>query len=191
MIAAEDEFRNVRRPRWPSTVVAGIRALALMKPAAASRRAAATRILRDPVGEVMIVRREPRIAFRVVENQMNYAYLGDRLSQSAADNFPVFVADLCAAPTPPTSLRRPDRCSRTGRRRRVRIPQLAGPARLRDPSPALELVQPRSRRAVAHCRPGHETLIDEPEPAMMLAPTTRSIPSPINRAMPMGNIGER
>ncbi len=27
---------------------------------------------------------------------MNYAYLGERLSQSAAENFPVFVADLCA-----------------------------------------------------------------------------------------------
>ena len=27
---------------------------------------------------------------------MNYAYLGERLSQTAADNFPVFVADLCA-----------------------------------------------------------------------------------------------
>ena len=27
---------------------------------------------------------------------MNYAYLGDRLSQSAAENFPVFLADLCA-----------------------------------------------------------------------------------------------
>ena len=83
-------------PRWPSTVVSGIRALVLMKPQPSSRRARATRIPRDPVGEVIIVRREPRIAFRVVENQMNYAYLGRRLSQSAAENFPVFLADLCA-----------------------------------------------------------------------------------------------
>ena len=67
-----------------------------MKPQPSSRRARATRIPRDPVGEVIIVRRDPRIAFRVVENQMNYAYLGDRLSQSAAENFPVFLADLCA-----------------------------------------------------------------------------------------------
>jgi hypothetical protein len=95
-IVAEDEYRNVQAPRWPSTVVAGIRALALMKPRFPGRRARATRIPRDPVGEVIIVRREPRIAFRIVESQMNYAYLGDRLSQSAADNFPVFVADLCA-----------------------------------------------------------------------------------------------
>ena len=95
-IAAEDEYRNVYAPRWPSTVVAGFRALVLMKPSPSSRRARATRIPRDPVGEVIIVRRDPRVAFRVVENQMNYAYLGRRLSQSAADNFPVFVADLCA-----------------------------------------------------------------------------------------------
>ena len=27
---------------------------------------------------------------------MNYAYLGQRLTQSAAENFPIFLADLCA-----------------------------------------------------------------------------------------------
>jgi len=27
---------------------------------------------------------------------MNYAYLGDRLSTSASENFPVLIADLCA-----------------------------------------------------------------------------------------------
>jgi hypothetical protein len=95
-IAAEDEYRNVAAPRWPSAVVSGFRALVLMKPQSSSRRARATRIPHDPVGEVIIVRRDPRIAFRVIENRMNYAYLGRRLSQSAAENFPVFLADLCA-----------------------------------------------------------------------------------------------
>jgi hypothetical protein len=95
-ISAEDEFRNVHGPRWPSTVVSGIRALALMKPQPVSRRARAARVPRDPVGEAIIVRRDPRIAFRVVENQMSYTYLGKRLSHSAAENFPVFLADLCA-----------------------------------------------------------------------------------------------
>ena len=95
-IVRDDEFRNVYAPRWPSTVVSGLRALALMKPRPISRRARATRIARDPLGEVLIVRRDPRLAFRVVENQMNYAYLGRRLSHSAAENFPIFVADLCA-----------------------------------------------------------------------------------------------
>jgi hypothetical protein len=95
-IAAEDEFRNVYAPKWPSTVVSGLRALVLMKPQPSSRRARASRIPRDPIGEVIVVRREPRIAFRIVENRMNYAYLGKRLTQSAAENFPIFVADLCA-----------------------------------------------------------------------------------------------
>jgi hypothetical protein len=95
-VAAEDEFRQVQSPHWPSTVVAGIRALALMKPKPSPRHSRATRIPRDPVGEAIIVRREPRIAFRVVENQMSYAYLGERRSNSAAENFPILVADLCA-----------------------------------------------------------------------------------------------
>jgi hypothetical protein len=95
-ISNEDEFRNVHGPRWPSTVVSGIRALALMKPQPASRHSRAARIPRDPVGEAIIVRRDPRIAFRVVENQMSYAYLGKRLSHSSAENFPVFLSDLCA-----------------------------------------------------------------------------------------------
>jgi len=95
-IMAEDEFRQIQSPRWPSAVVSGIRALALMKPRPYSRLSRAARIPRDPVGEVVIVRRDPRIAFRVVENHMNYAYLGERRSHSAAENFPIFVADLCA-----------------------------------------------------------------------------------------------
>ncbi len=95
-IAFDDEFRRDPSPRWPSPVVAGIRALALMKPSPAGRRIRAQRVIHDPVCEVLIVRRDPRISFRVVENQMNYAYLGEKLSQSAAENFPVFLADLCA-----------------------------------------------------------------------------------------------
>ena len=66
-------------------------------PGRMDRLSRAQRIPRDPVGEVLIVRRDPRIAFRVVENQMNYAYLGNRLKQSAAENFPVFLADLVRA----------------------------------------------------------------------------------------------
>jgi hypothetical protein len=95
-IAPEDEYRKDPSPRWPSPVVAGIRALALMKPSPSGRRVRSQRVPRDPVCEALIVRRDPRIVFRVVESQMNYAYLGDRLSQTAAENFPVFLADLCS-----------------------------------------------------------------------------------------------
>jgi hypothetical protein len=95
-ISGEDEFRDVSKPRWPSAVISGIRALALQKPRPLDRHSRASRIPRDPVAEVLIVRRDPRIAFRVVENQMNYSYLGKRLMKSAAENFPIFLADICA-----------------------------------------------------------------------------------------------
>ncbi len=95
-IGGDDEFRSGHSPRWPTVVVAGIRALALMKPQPSSRLGRAARIPRDPVGEVIVVRRDPRVAFRAIETQMNYGYLGKRRSQSAAENFPIFVADLCA-----------------------------------------------------------------------------------------------
>jgi hypothetical protein len=95
-ITTDDEYRDVQPARWPSLVVSGIRALAFRKPRPMHRASRSHRVPRDPVGEILIVRRDPRIAFRVVENQMNYAYLGDRLQGTAAENFPLFLADLCA-----------------------------------------------------------------------------------------------
>ena len=95
-ISAEDEFRNVSPPAWISGLTMGLRTLALRRAKLPPRRNRARRVPRDPLGEVVIVRRDPLIAFRAVETQMNYAYLGPRLSTSAAENFPVFVADLCA-----------------------------------------------------------------------------------------------
>ncbi len=106
-IAAEDEYRNVAAPAWPSAVITGLRALTFRKPDPGFRRARAQRVVRDPVSELILVRREPLIAFRIVETQMNYAYLGDRLSPSSAENFPLLVAEVCARAdnavlTPPT-----------------------------------------------------------------------------------------
>jgi hypothetical protein len=95
-IEAEDEFRNVHPPSWTSALMAGFQALTRRPGRLPPRRARAQRIPRDPVGEVIIVRRDPLIAFRIVENQMNYAYLGERLNPSAAENFPLLVADLVA-----------------------------------------------------------------------------------------------
>lgn len=95
-IGGSDEFRGPAAPRWPSAVVTGIRAIALRKPRPSDRRSRSQRTPRDPVGEVLVVRRDPRLAFRFAEDQMNYSYLGDRLAGSAAENFPVFLADLCA-----------------------------------------------------------------------------------------------
>lgn len=105
-IRTEDEFHRVIPPGWSTALAAGLRT-ALRRPGRTPRRARAQRILRDPVGEVIIVRRDPLIAFRAVETKMSYAYLGDRLRPSAAENFPQFVADLVASAdrayiTPPT-----------------------------------------------------------------------------------------
>lgn len=95
-IEAEDEFHSVRPPKWPSAAVAALRALALSNPRPFQRKSRAMRVPRDPVGEVIIVRNDPLLALRVVETQMNYSYLGDRLKHAAAENFPIFVSDLVA-----------------------------------------------------------------------------------------------
>ena len=92
-VSADDEFRDVTPPGWINALSTGFRA-ALGKAPRTARKSRAMRVPRDPVGEVIVVRRDPRLAFRVVENKMNYGYLGDRLSQSASENFPQLVGDL-------------------------------------------------------------------------------------------------
>lgn len=89
---ADEQPGSGPTPRWPSAMVAGVRAMALRRPKALNVRT--PRPAREPVAEVIVVRESPRVAFRFVENQMNYAYLGDRLRDSAVENFPLFLADL-------------------------------------------------------------------------------------------------
>jgi hypothetical protein len=95
-IEAEDEFRGTVPPSFGSVLATGFQAMLRRHGRLPPRRARAMRIPRDPVGEVIIVRRDPLLAFRIVEGQMNYAYLGERLKPAASENFPVFVADLVA-----------------------------------------------------------------------------------------------
>ncbi len=92
-VSADDEYRNVTPPGWVNAISTGFRA-AIGRAPRTARKSRAMRISRDPIGEVIIVRRDPRLAFRVIESKMNYGYLGDRLQPSAAGNFPLFVADL-------------------------------------------------------------------------------------------------
>jgi hypothetical protein len=94
-IMLADEFRNVAPPGWAAAISTGLNAMIGRAPRSL-RKQRAMRIPHDPVAEVHIVRRDPRVCFRIIENQMNYAALGDRLSTSAAENFPVFLADLCS-----------------------------------------------------------------------------------------------
>jgi hypothetical protein len=95
-IEAEDEFRAVRPPNWPSAARAAFRAVTLRNPHPFERKSRAMRVPRDPVGELILIRKDPRVAFRVIESQMNYAYLGERLSPSAAVNFPILLAEIVA-----------------------------------------------------------------------------------------------
>jgi hypothetical protein len=92
-IATEDEFRDVTPPGWINALSSGFRA-AIGRAPRTARKSRAMRVPRDPIGEVIIVRRDPRLAFRIIENKMNYGYLGDRLAPSAAENFPKLVGDL-------------------------------------------------------------------------------------------------
>lgn len=106
LIIQDDEYRDVAPPGWVNAVSGGLNALIGRAPASA-RRQRAMRIPRDPAAEAILVRRDPRVALRIVATQMNYASLGDRLRPSAAENFPILLTDLCARAeqayvTPPT-----------------------------------------------------------------------------------------
>ncbi len=92
-VEVPDEFRDVHPPSWVSAATSGLRAI-LRKPQSQARRRRATRIMHEPRGEVLLVRRDPMICFRVIENQMNYAYLGEGLRPSASENFPLLLKDL-------------------------------------------------------------------------------------------------
>jgi hypothetical protein len=94
-IMLEDEFRDVSPPGWAAAISTGLNAMIGRAPRAV-RRARAMRIPHVPVGQVYIVRRDPRVCFRIIENQMNYASLGENRRSSAAENFPLFLAELCS-----------------------------------------------------------------------------------------------
>jgi hypothetical protein len=63
LIDAEDEFRDVSPPSWISAINSSARLMMGRNPASA-RRTRAMRITREPVPEVLIVRKEPRITIR-------------------------------------------------------------------------------------------------------------------------------
>ena len=92
-IALDDADRPVTPPGWVNALSTGFRA-AIGRAPRGVRKLRSFRNPRDPVAEVLIVRRDPLVAFRVIANQMNYGYLGDRLRPAAVDNFPLFLGDL-------------------------------------------------------------------------------------------------
>lgn len=93
-----DELRTIKPPGWVSAVRTGLNAM-LNRPQALARRERALRIPRDPVGHVVLVRKDPLLAFLAAENALNFSYLGDRLQPSASANFPLFLQDLTTLAT--------------------------------------------------------------------------------------------
>jgi hypothetical protein len=93
-VEQDDEVREVVPPNWVQAASMGLNAI-LRRPQVIARRQRTMRTPREPVGEAIIVRRDPRIAFRMVETNMNYASLGERLRPSASVNFPIWLADVC------------------------------------------------------------------------------------------------
>ena len=94
LIDTEDEFRDISPPTWLASINSGAR-LMLGRNPLRPRRARAMRIARDPMPELLLVRKDPRVTFRVIAGQMNYSYLGDRLKSSSSENFPLLLADIC------------------------------------------------------------------------------------------------
>lgn len=93
-IEQEDEFREVTPPGWVQAASTGLNAL-LRRPQAVARRRRAMRVTRDPVSEAILVRRDPRLALRIVSTQMSYASLGDRRKSASSGNFPQLLAEIC------------------------------------------------------------------------------------------------
>lgn len=94
-ILVEDDFGPAEPPRWSSTLAMGMQML-VRRPARWLRTRRASRIPRDPIGELHLVRKDPRIVFRVVSTQMNYASLGERLRPASAENFPILLSAIVA-----------------------------------------------------------------------------------------------
>lgn len=92
-VEQEDEVREVTPPGWARAAAMGLNAV-LRRPQAVARRERSIRLPREPVGEAIVVRRDPLIAFRLVETHLNYGYLGARLKPSAAENFPTLLEDF-------------------------------------------------------------------------------------------------
>lgn len=93
-IQQDDEQRAVTPPNWVQSVSMGLNAV-LRRPSVVARRQRTFKLAREPVGEAIVVRKDPRVAFRIVENQMKYACLGDRRQAAASANFPVLIGELC------------------------------------------------------------------------------------------------
>ena len=93
LIEQPDDERLVIPANWISGVKAGFNAV-VRRPQMIARRQHTVKFNREPVGEVILVRSEPTLAFRLPANALNYRYLGPRLRPSTGENFPLLLKDL-------------------------------------------------------------------------------------------------
>ena len=93
LIEQTDEERAVVPPTWVVGIRNGLNAV-LRSPQIIARRERTLKFNREPVGEVILIRSDPNLAFRLPANALNYRYLGARLQPSSGENFPLLLADL-------------------------------------------------------------------------------------------------
>ncbi len=98
-VAGEGEARDPLAPGWSHGLSTGLSSMLGRRPPSLRRPRPAGRPPREATIEVILVRNEPLLALRAISDKMTYAYLGDRLRPSTAENFPLFVGDLCARAT--------------------------------------------------------------------------------------------
>jgi hypothetical protein len=91
----KDATRAVGAPSWMTAVRNAVSTLVGRPRMLIGRRPRTMRFLREPSREVVLVRREPRLALHMQEGSINYSYLGEKLRPTAAENFPLFLSDLC------------------------------------------------------------------------------------------------
>lgn len=92
-IEQPDELRVIAPPGWVQSVSVGLNAL-LRRPLRVARRERSMRITREPVAEMILVRREPRLALRASAAGLTYASLGRRKQPNAAANFRALLTEI-------------------------------------------------------------------------------------------------
>lgn len=94
-VAQADETRAIGAPTWAAAVRNAVNTVMGRPRQVLGRRPRTMRITREPARELILVRREPQLALRLSEGDLNYSYLGERLRPTAAENFPLLLDDLC------------------------------------------------------------------------------------------------
>jgi hypothetical protein len=89
-----DAQRDVSATGWVRAVSNGLNAV-LRRPSMIAHRERTLKVAREPEAAAILVRREPRLAFRFIAGQMSYAGLGDRRQNASSANFPILLREVC------------------------------------------------------------------------------------------------